>query len=383
MRFAKEHYALRPGEVIQPQLLLRLGDAESNYDAELNLYKVGWTTDDTDVAQVTANGTVTAVGYGTTQLVVKSFYLSSPVTAGIGVLPEAVRLDAERYVVPLGTTVRPQLLLTEDGKETATENRFGITWSVADERIATVAPDGTVKGTGYGQTMLTGNSPLLDPDVSAVIAVEPEKLRFGAEQYVLDVGGSTRPRLLVTEGGEEREAGDELPVTWRIADPQVASLAADHTVTGVRGGVTTLTVTSPYYPQEVTTQIIVRGDWSGEWMLSLWDGSDALAGRIYMNIADDGTFALYQNLDLSGFAVFRGTYSIADENGKSILSGVYDDGVPWQTNYYLSRNGDDLLLTSLSDGLVSQYVRTAIPDYVKDGVTAKAAALRAGFRRFL
>ena len=105
-------------------------------------------------------------------------------------------------------------------------------------------------------------------------------------------------------------------------------------------------------------------------MLSLWNGDAGLAGHIYMELQADGRFVLYQSLDVAGFACFRGTYTVATQNGRQVLSGVYDDGVPWKESYGFVCEGDRMTLTSLSDAIVSQYVRTTIPDYVKDGLTA-------------
>lgn len=105
-------------------------------------------------------------------------------------------------------------------------------------------------------------------------------------------------------------------------------------------------------------------------MLSLWNGDAGLAGRIYMELRADGRFELYQSLDVMGFAVFRGTYTVATQNGQQVLNGVYEDGTPWKERYAMLCEGDRMTLTSQSDAIVSQYTRTTIPDYVKDGLTA-------------
>lgn len=369
LRFEKESYRIELGHIGQPNLLIAIGGSESKYDVQADPYKVEWSTADPAVAAVTAEGVVSGISYGTTTLVARSASVPTSASAEITIAPEALRLGEERYVLTPGATVKPLLLVTGSGRETETENIFGIVWSTADGQIAAVATDGTVTAVGYGTTELVGTSSEFGLTLTAEIAVELEGLRFEQEQYTVEIGGSVLPRLLMTENGVEKQAGDGLGITWAIADGGIASLGEDGTVQGLQNGTTTLTVRTPYYSQEVSTRIVVRSEWSGEWMLSLWNDSDAMAGRVYMELAVDGTFTLYQSIDVAGFSVFKGTYEVAVQDGRRILSGVYDDGVAWSTRYVLSCSGDELQLTSLSDEIVSKYVRTEIPPYVKDGAT--------------
>lgn len=384
VRFAQERYDLLPGQVRQATLLMRFEDAEMEYDPELDLYKVGWQSSDDAVVRVSARGEVTAVGYGTATLTARSSRFAAPVTASVRVRPEALQLERERYTLAAGSTVHPQLILSEGGEESPSDDRFGMTWRTGDERIATVAADGTVTGCGYGTTTLFGASPLLDRELTAEITVELEGLRFDRTEYTLDIGETARPLLLVTENGTESDAGERFGIAWKIDDERIASLAADGTVTGLRGGTTSLTATTSSYSRIVSARIIVRGGWSGEWMLALWNGGDAMAGSVYLNLADDGTFTLYQSIDRSGFACYRGRYTLTPQGTQNVLTGTYDDGTGWKERYYLTRNGDNLVLTAVDGGDVSEYERREIPDYVKGPQTAAAAkALRTTAGRFL
>lgn len=374
IRFARDTYQVLPGKVVQSQLRVTVDGVESDYDFATNPLAVEFSTDDPAVAVVRADGMVSGVGYGSTRLVARSASIESPATATVRVLPSELRLDKETYTLSPGASVRVQLIAVENGADSPTENRFGIVWQTADPTVATVTDDGTVTAAGFGTTVLTGTSSLLTEPLTATIAVQLKNLRFEMEQYVMDVEGTVSPRLLVTENDREVAADNErYAIAWRIEDPTIASLAADGTVTGLSSGATRLIATTPYYPDDVATVIAVRGSWTGEWMLTHWGGSDAMSGKVYLALEIDGTFALYQSLDVAGFSLFRGTYRVAVEGGKNVLTGTYSDGKPWAARYEIAREGDHLFLTSLADDIVSQYALTEIPDYVKDGVTGAPA----------
>lgn len=385
IRFVQDSYDVAPGKVVQSQLRITIGGSETDYDFTTNTLEVTFSTDDPAVAVVRADGMVSGVGYGSTRLVAKSASNELSAVATVRVLPSALRLDKETYTLARGASVRMQLIATENGVDSPLDNRFGIVWQSADPSVATVTDDGTITAADFGTTKLTGTSSLLGEPLTATVVVQLKKLRFEAERYELDVDETAAPRLLITENDTEADAdNDGYAITWRIEDPTIASLAADGTVRGLRSGATRLIASTPYYPVEVTTVIAVRGSWTGEWMLTRWGDSDAMSGKVYMELGIDGTFALYQSLDVTGFALLRGTYQVALENGKNILKGTYSDGVSWASEYELAREGDDLFLTSLIDAVVSQYTLTEIPDYVKDGITGAPAQVvqRVAGKRF-
>lgn len=110
------------------------------------------------------------------------------------------------------------------------------------------------------------------------------------------------------------------------------------------------------------------------WVLSTWKGGTELAGKVYLQLDKDGSFALYQCITTPGYTAFTGTYTISGD-AEQVLSGTYDPAnKPWQSSYVVEKmTAEELRIRSSSDGTVSVYVGVVIPDYVKDGVTAKNA----------
>lgn len=304
--------------------------------------------------------------------------------------PQGMHFSQESYEVRPEESLRLSVRITLAGVESDYDlaaNAYEVELTSSDPSVATVSDDGTITGVGYGTTTLTGRSAQFGQPFTATVHVWLEGLRFESEQYAMALGGWAAPRLLVTEDAAETQADNRrFDITWRIEDPAVAMLSDDGRVQGLRAGTTTLVASTPYYPEEVSTRIEVGVFWTGEWMLVRVGGNDAMSGTVYIALESDKTFTLYQSIDVAGFTILRGTYQVSSKEGKNVLSGVYDDGVAWASEYEVSREGDDLFLTALADGrMVSQYLRTEIPDHVKDGVTGAPAlgVQRSAGRRFL
>lgn len=108
----------------------------------------------------------------------------------------------------------------------------------------------------------------------------------------------------------------------------------------------------------------------GEWHLVSW--SSLSAADVYLSLAENGTFELYQRLTKPVYEHFDGTYRYAD----GTLSGVYGDGVAWGASYRVSfgAGGSQMTLTAGADD-VAVFVKAAIPEEIRSGeLGAKASA---------
>lgn len=101
---------------------------------------------------------------------------------------------------------------------------------------------------------------------------------------------------------------------------------------------------------------------TGSWMLTSWNNSTELAGKVYLQLNDDNSFELYQSVDTPGFETFTGTYRISDD----VLSGKYSTGELWESTYLIRIYTErELVLESKTDGAISVYRMSGIPDYVR------------------
>ena len=100
-----------------------------------------------------------------------------------------------------------------------------------------------------------------------------------------------------------------------------------------------------------------------EWVLISWGGEDAKY-RVYIDFNDDNTFTIYQQVYSLNYVMYTGTYTLSG----STLSGVYDDGSVWKTDYQaaITNEGTLLSLTSIEEvSTVGVYSTTVIPEDVK------------------
>ena len=104
-------------------------------------------------------------------------------------------------------------------------------------------------------------------------------------------------------------------------------------------------------------------DVKGEWELTevKMATKSALVGAetvtVYLNLAEDGSFAMYQMVGDGRFVAFSGSWKLAG----STLSGTYADGTSWASSYEVSVDKSTLTMTT-EDGLdVFVYKACTIP----------------------
>jgi hypothetical protein len=104
-------------------------------------------------------------------------------------------------------------------------------------------------------------------------------------------------------------------------------------------------------------------DVKGEWELTevKMATKSALVGAetvtVYLNLAEDGSFAMYQMVGDGRFVTFSGSWKLAG----STLSGTYADGTSWASSYEVSVEKSTLTMTT-EDGLdVFVYKACTIP----------------------
>ena len=110
--------------------------------------------------------------------------------------------------------------------------------------------------------------------------------------------------------------------------------------------------------QAIVNQVV------GEWH---YQGTDSdVQEDIWISFGEDMTFELYQKLDGNQFELKKGKWSLDGD----ILSGIYDDQVPWSTTYKVSVVGNKLTMIA-QDGTdeTNVYAKTTIPDGVKENCT--------------
>lgn len=127
---------------------------------------VTFESNNTDVAKVDENGTVTAVATGTAVITATTADGNFTATAEISVVkyPESIQLYKTEYSLETGEKEKIQYTLNPDDiTETAVE------WKSSDEAVASVSPEGVITAVGKGTANITISIP--DTDLYATVSV--------------------------------------------------------------------------------------------------------------------------------------------------------------------------------------------------------------------
>ena len=190
---------------------------------------------DEDIAVVAADGTVTGVSRGRCNVTVTSLdgYAKTKVRVIVDQKAEAIDLSEEEVALPLGR--KAQVKASVLPKEAANKS---VSWSSADESIATVDAKGRITITSKGETVVTATSDD-DPSITASLNVQGIELAtavaFDSKSYDVLVNQTTQ--LYVTVSPDEASIKN---VTYKVKNPKIATVDENGVVTGLKGGKTTV-----------------------------------------------------------------------------------------------------------------------------------------------
>ncbi len=243
-------FQLAVGEQLQLNAIITPADATNQ--------EVTWVSWNKSVVTVDANGLVTAVGEGTTQIKVASVEDPSiskkcnvTVVAPADVDVEEIALDCEELEIVIGKEYAFTVEFTP-----ANTTQKNLYWESSNEDVATITEDGVLEAVGFGDTIIT------------VISLDNEDLF--AECYVTVVEGKKVESVTLNKTSANVLLGDivnlvanvnpsdaeDISVTWSSSNEDVATVV-DGVVTTVGSGVANITVTTVDGGFTATCKIIV------------------------------------------------------------------------------------------------------------------------------
>ncbi|MBO5477657.1 MAG: Ig-like domain-containing protein [Clostridia bacterium] len=202
---------------------------------------MSWSSENENVATVDSNGVITAVGKGTTNVVVKvgNYTAKLPVTVTIpleGV--EFKNLDKVELDVTTNKVIdiSGNVNLLPAGAEAA-----GYEWSSSDETVVTVK-DGLVTAVGKGTAEITVKVGKFEATVPVTVTASVGSVSFDLPKLVLDTETKTEANLkdsIVTDPVN----ADVKSITWESSDEDVVTVDAEGKVKVVGKGTAEITVT--------------------------------------------------------------------------------------------------------------------------------------------
>ena len=254
---------------------------------------VVWTSSDPAVATVDANGQVTAVSLGSSQVTASSGGVSTsrPVYVEIEQAPSRIVLNiSEATLSAVGQSLQLDAQVYDaDG---AAIPVAVVTWSSNRPDVATVDGNGLMIAVSNGTTRVTATSgdasahALIhvviedteppeppepppeppEPPVAARITIVPETATLTAlgltirlEAEVYDSDGSVIP---------------DAPVSWSSSDPDIATVDADGLVTAISDGIVQITARSEDATASATVIVEDRANHDREALVALYNSAD-------------------------------------------------------------------------------------------------------------
>ncbi len=196
---------------------------------------ISWTSSDSAVATVDANGKVTGVAAGGATITASSGTASATcaVTVTAPVQTVAVSLDKTSGEVEVGKTVT--LVATVTGNENTT-----VTWTSSDTAVATVDANGVVTGVKAGTVTITATSQA-DNTKTATCSIMVKAPQVASsitlDKTIAEVEIGKEITLKATTTPEEG-----VSVKWTSSDTTIATVT-DGKVTGVKAGKAIITAT--------------------------------------------------------------------------------------------------------------------------------------------
>ena len=195
-----------------------------------------WISQDTTVAKVDSNGTITGVGAGFTKVTVslKSGRFANTINVFVNIPAEGIELSEHELTMNKCTSQSVQAEFYPQGAETQ-----NVIWSSSDESVVTVDADGTFNAVGKGTAVVTVTSEdgAFTDTCSVTVRVPVEEIYITGSGTELKVGQTMSLSLTILPEDADREN-----IFWFSLNPEIASVDQNGTVTGISEGETVIGV---------------------------------------------------------------------------------------------------------------------------------------------
>ena len=207
--------------------------------------RVTWSSSNSNVATVNANGLVTARGNGTATIVAKTINnisVTCEVTVGNFTNKlQGIDITTNYSVVPVGITKR--LVVVFKPADAANKS---VTWSSNNPSVASIDQSGNVRALAPGSAVITARS--VDGGytdtatievVNAGNVIEEKSISFALSTYPIGVGSTVTLSPIITPSNASFKAVD-----FVSSDTKIATVDANGVVRGIAPGTATIVATT-------------------------------------------------------------------------------------------------------------------------------------------
>lgn len=208
-------------------------------------------------------GIVQAVDAGDADLIVDGYGLT--IRIPVRVTPQIAKLEtnpAQGSAVIVGTGGTRVLEAKAIGTAGTVLSSNTLTWRIADTTLATIDVRGVVSGLREGTTRVTLDAPGIET-YSWPLTVEAARVTLGVKLTAV-IAGTTRKLVAQLRGSDQRDFGAPPAARFSSSQPQIATVDANGTVTGIMPGRATIIAAQPGAGADSVTVLVTgRGLVSG------------------------------------------------------------------------------------------------------------------------
>ena len=211
--------------------------------------ELSWSSSNTDVVTV-SDGKVTAVSFGTADIIVKCGDLSDKCVVTVAGAVTSFWLNTYSVTLAKGKTFTLEATFEPSGSYAE------ITWVSSDESVATVN-NGVITAVGRGEAVITAKVGTLEASCDVNVVIIPTSVSINETEVNLIVGETKQLSFTVTPSDAALSIDGYSSVYWscyndNYSDPKIATVNNNNNVvTGVAYGKGTLTVKiGNYYGDE-------------------------------------------------------------------------------------------------------------------------------------
>lgn len=204
---------------------------------------ITWSTLNSSVATVDAQGTITGIAVGQTSI--KVSYGNISATALISVtsttVPERLEISSTTSSITTGTSTTFTLMYFNNMGNPA-PLPSGVVWSSVNTNIATVNQQGLVTGIAIGQTAIKATLNTLVASANITVTTNQERLEISPGNLNL-MTGNTGSFTLTYYNNQGTQAPIPSGVVWSSMNTNIATVNQQGMVTGIASGQTNVTAT--------------------------------------------------------------------------------------------------------------------------------------------
>lgn len=219
------------------QFTAKLSDQSGN---EVRHIPVEWTSSNSTIVSVDDDGLAHAKQVGQAHLTARAGQVRA--TVSVTVFSAVKRIEIQPPSLTLSVDQYEQLIARVYGEDDELLSGRTLEWSSTDESIVTVDADGQIRGVGEGSATIRVRTAGVTGTASISVEKPVESIKLDPTQATIDVMQTLEIEAKVYDTAGETSF--DRVVAWSSSRPEVASVSATGTVTGLKEGSTRITAQS-------------------------------------------------------------------------------------------------------------------------------------------